>query len=151
MTGPTTTGDDPRVAEVTLLAALRGRQADLKALLDASSGHWGYEDPVYRFYHQSFKVYALQDQTTAIVRMLASLAPDRPLNASFLEIIREGTDKQFKPEDNAAWLRVTRPIVEAFFHTRFFLEMAVRYAALEAPPNPLPSGYAALLYLYDLR
>ena len=32
-----------------------------------------------------------------------------------------------------------------------FLEMAVRYADLPAPPNPLPSGYAALLYLYGLR
>jgi hypothetical protein len=42
-------------------------------------------------------------------------------------------------------------MVEAFFHARFFLEMAVRYAHLEQPPNPLPSGYAALLYLYDLR
>ncbi|MBI4264127.1 MAG: hypothetical protein HY657_07115 [Acidobacteria bacterium] len=53
------------------------------ALLDASSGHWGgYEDPVYRFYHQSFEVYALQEQTTAIVRMFAALAPDRRLNAT---------------------------------------------------------------------
>jgi hypothetical protein len=42
-------------------------------------------------------------------------------------------------------------IIEAFFHARFFLEMAVRYAPLEAPPNPLPSGYAALLHLYGLR
>jgi hypothetical protein len=38
-------------------------------------------------------------------------------------------------------------MVEAFFHARFFLEMAVRYAHLEQPPNPLPSGYAGLLYL----
>jgi hypothetical protein len=41
--------------------------------------------------------------------------------------------------------------VEAFFHARFFLEMAVRYASLDSPPRPLPSGYAALLYLYRLR
>lgn len=46
---------------------------------------------------------------------------------------------------------VTRPILEAFFHARFFLEMAVRYADLQAPPQPLPSGYAALLYLFGLR
>jgi tRNA(fMet)-specific endonuclease VapC len=41
--------------------------------------------------------------------------------------------------------------LEAFFHARFFLEMAVRYADLAAPPQPLPSGYAALLYLFGLR
>lgn len=151
MRGDDATGEDTRPLEVALLAALRARQADLRALLDASSGHWGYEDPVYRFYHQSFKLYALQERTTEIVRMLAGLAPDRPLNASFQEVIREGMNKQCKPEDNAAWVQTTRPIVEAFFHARFFLEMAVRYAALEAPPNPLPSGYAALLYLYNLR
>ena len=44
-----------------------------------------------------------------------------------------------------------RPILEAFFHACFFLEMAVRYAHIEAPPRPLPSGYAALLCLYGLR
>ena len=54
-------------------------------------------------------------------------------------------------EDNANWSDATRPILEAFFHARFFLEMAVRYADLESPPQTLPSGYAALLYLFDLR
>jgi hypothetical protein len=34
---------------------------------------------------------------------------------------------------------VTRPILEAFFHARYFLEMAVRYADLETPPEVLPS------------
>ena len=52
---------------------------------------------------------------------------------------------------NTIWNHHTRPILEAFFHARFFLEMAVRYADLPVPPNPLPSGWAALLYLYELR
>jgi hypothetical protein len=42
-------------------------------------------------------------------------------------------------------------VVEAFFHARYFLEMAVRYAHLDSPPSLLPSGYAALLCLYQLR
>jgi hypothetical protein len=47
---------------------------------------------------------------------------------------------------------VTRPIVEAFFHARFFLEMAVRYGnELDKAPHMLPSGWAALFYLYELR
>jgi len=54
-------------------------------------------------------------------------------------------------QDNARWTTVTRPIIEAFFHARFFLEMAVRYVGVERPPERLPSGYAALLYLYGLR
>jgi hypothetical protein len=42
--------------------------------------------------------------------------------------------------------------VEAFLHTQYFLEMAVRYGRqLEHPPRHLPSGWAAFLYLYNLR
>lgn len=145
------TADVSRAAEVTLLASLRAHQTELSALLQRSSDHWGFEDPVYRFYHQSFKVYALQGHTTAIVRLLASLAPDRPLNTWFVGIVTNGTNKVFTPEHNANWSHETRPILEAFFHARFFLEMAVRYASLAAPPTPLPSGYAALLCLFDLR
>lgn len=84
-------------------------------------------------------------------KSLNSLLPDCPLHPWFLEIVRQGTGLEFSTSDNNRWTLVTRPIVEAFFHARFFLEMAVRYATLEAPPSPLPSGYAALLYLYQLR
>jgi hypothetical protein len=130
---------------------MQARIDELKALLEESSNHSGFEDPIYRFYHQSFKVYALQERTKAIVRLLASLVPDRALNPWFLQIVAEGTGKQFTPRDNVEWSRVTRPILEAFFHARFFLEMAVRYAYVDEPPRRLPSGYAALLYLYELR
>jgi hypothetical protein len=137
--------------EAALLARMQTQHEPLEALLDASSDHWGFEDPVYRFYHQSFKVFWLQQQTDTIVRRLSELLPDRPLHPWFLEIVRHGTGKAFAISDNARWSLVTRPIVEAFFHARFFLEMAVRYAKLEAPPRPLPSGYGALLHLYQLR
>lgn len=142
---------DRRVFEETLLRNLRSRQPELSALLEESSSDWGFEDPIYRFYHQSFKVYALQGQTSRIVSALESLAPDRPLNPWFRQIVEQGTGKSFKQDDNAEWTRTTRPIVEAFFHARFFLEMAVRYATLREPPLPLPSGYAAVLHLYGLR
>ena len=138
-------------AEVALLGKLRERRPTLSDLLARNSDHWSYEDPVYRFYHQSFKVYSLQEQTKSIVAALTDLAPDRPLNPWFLQIVNLGTSHQFAPEHNARWTEVTRPMLEAFFHARFFLEMAVRYSNLESPPRPLPSGYAALLYLYGLR
>ena len=137
--------------ESQLIANLRTHRVELEALLDACSNHWGYEDPVYRFYHQSFKVFALQHQTLNIVQQLSRLAPGSPMNAQFLDIVAAGTGKTFTLEDNARWAVATRPILEAFFHARFFLEMAARYAALDVPRRPLPSGYAALLYLFDLR
>jgi len=144
--------DSDRAAlERALLLSLRARRADLAALFARHSDHWGLEDPVYRFYHQSFKVFALQSQTTEIVRMLSQLMPERSLNTWFTTIVAHGTGRTFVMSDNARWIDATRPILEAFFHARFFLEMAVRYSKLESPPSPLPSGYAALLYLYDLR
>lgn len=138
-------------AEETLLQSLRRDRSELEKLLAECNDHWGYEDPFYRFYHQSFKVYWLQERTQSIVQRLQALAPDRPLDSWFVQIVQEGTGKVFKTEDNKRWTEVTRPILEAFFHARFFLEMAVRYAGLEKPPQLLPSGYAALLYLYGLR
>jgi hypothetical protein len=140
-----------RSAETLLLTNLRHRAAELDLLLESCSDHWGFEDPVYRFYHQSFKVYALQGKTREVVRVLEDLAAGRPLHRWFREIVDAGTGKEFDLQHNAQWTAVTRPILEAFFHARYFLEMAVRYAHLKEPPNPLPSGYAALLELYGLR
>ena len=105
----------------------------------------------YRFYHQSFKVFVLQERTDRIVSELRRLLPEKPLNPWFVAIVERGTGKQFELPDNSRWTLVARPILEAFFHARFFLEMAVRYASVATPPSPLPSGYAALLYLYQLR
>jgi hypothetical protein len=142
--------DRPEVKE--LFARLKVELPELQNLLDECNSHWGYEDPVYRFYHQSFKVFALQSSTLEIVQKFQALAPGRELNKWFMEIVREGTGKTFAMEDNDRWLAVTRPMVEAFFHGRFFLEMAVKYGReLEHPPRLLPSGWAAFLYLYDLR
>lgn len=63
-----------------------------------------------------------------------------------------GTGKTFRLEDNHRWLEATRPMLEAFFHARFMVEMAVRYGReLDEPPAMMPSGWAALLSLYDLR
>jgi hypothetical protein len=145
-------GSDPRPEAARLLRNLKASLPALEALLDRCSSHWGYEDPVYRFYHQSFKVYTLQATTTDIVEALRALAPDRSLNDWFVQIVAAGTGHTFEPAHNHRWLEVTRPIVEAFFHARYFLEMAVRYGrALDAPPRVLPSGWAAILELYDLR
>lgn len=144
---------DDRVEVKELFKNLRAEAPALEKLLAELSGHWGYEDPIYRFYHQSFKVYHLQDQTLKIVAKLQALAPNRPLDERFMRIIREGTGKIFTMEDNKNWLAVTRPIIEAFFHARYFLEMAVKYGKeLEVPPRThIPSGWAAVLYLYNLK
>jgi hypothetical protein len=141
-----------RQEEVKLLASIKDALPRLEELWKQANSHWGYEDPVYRFYHQSMKVYGVQNQTAEIVSALQDLAPHSPLNLWFTQIVADGGAEQFSPEVNQRWLEATRPILEAFFNARYFLEMVCKYGReLEEPPDSLPSGWAAVLYLYGFR
>ena len=145
--------DDYERLERALLANIRERTSGLRDLLTQVNDHWGYEDGMYRFYHQSFKIFGLQQLTERIVAELTGIAPEgRGFCKLFLTVLEPGLGRAFSPEDNAHWVERTAPIVEAFLHARYFLEMAVKYAAeLEEPPQLMPSGWAALLSLYGLR
>ena len=138
--------------ESLLLASITARFPELEALFESVNQKWVYEDLMYRFYHQSFKVYGLQLHTSNMVEVLRSLAPHLPMNRWFEDIVKNGTGKVFRDEDNANWQNATRPILEAFFHARYFLEMICKYGKqLTEPPRIMPSGWASVLYLYNLR
>jgi hypothetical protein len=72
---------------------------------------------------------------------------------ALLQIYQAGASgKRFDWEHNNEWAQHTRPFLEAFFHAKFFLEMAVKYGKeLKEAPETLPSGWAALLYFYNIR
>jgi len=59
-----------------LFANIKQQLPVLETLFEEISGHWVYEDLVYRFYHGSFKVYALQEITLRIADALKELAPE---------------------------------------------------------------------------
>lgn len=145
-------GEDDRKATQALFSNLKTKLPKLIQLLEDCNGHWAYEDLVYRFYHKSFKVYGMQMWTKKIVKYLQALSPKTRLDNYFSKIVRDGTGKKFDLSHNSYWTEETRPIVEAFFHARYFLEMAVKYGRdLEKPPQMLPSGWASFLCLYNLR
>jgi NTP pyrophosphatase (non-canonical NTP hydrolase) len=147
-----TKADDIDSENESLLRSLKVDLPTLEALLAESDSHWGFEDPFYRFYHQSWKIMALQDLTLRIVEALRKHDQGRGLNEWFLEIVAAGTGKTFSPEMNQDWPHATRPILEAFFHAKTFLTLTVRYArALDHAPRLLPSGWGAVLYLYKAR
>ena len=140
--------------ENQLLSNIKANLSALEMLLEEVSSHWVYEDSIYRFYYQSFKVYGLQHITMKIVNTLRNLVPEgRLLCKEFEEIIKEGASgKEFEHEHNEKWTHHTRPFIEAFFHAKFFLEIVVKYGKeMEEPPEMLPSGWAAILCLYNLR
>ncbi len=67
----------------------------------------------------------------------------------FQQIVARETALAWEPDHNLNWAIHTQPIVEAFLHTKYFLEMMVKYGReLEAAPTMLPTGWAAILELY---
>ena len=136
-----------------LLQNIKKNLPKLEILLDEVNGHWTYEDGLYRLYYGSFKVYSLQSSTMKMVNVFKGLAPEGfTLNELFEEIYKEGTGKEFKMAHNNDWSKHTRPIVEAFLHARAFLDNIVRYGKkLEHAPDCLPSGWALVLCLFNMR
>ena len=146
------TGKDKIKMSGELLINIGKNLEALTELLEKCSSMWDYEDMVYRFYHHSFKVYRIQELTEEMARLFKSLLPGQELNKGYLEIIKVGTGITYSIEHNKNWAKITRPILEAYFHSRYFLEMMVKYGReLQSPPEVLPSGWAAVLYLYNIR
>ena len=115
-----------------LLANIKRDLPELKELLKKVTDHWAYEDLVYRFYHRSYKVYYVQDETIRILYALGKIAPKgTQWDTYFLQIVREGTGEVFSKDHNRDWLKHTRSLLEAFFHAKYFLEMAVKYGGVK--------------------
>lgn len=123
---------------------------ELKEVLDETNGHWYYEDLMYRFYHHSYKVQWVKNQTKKILEVLKKLQdPDAGMDAQYLSIVEEGLSEV--SDINKEWDK-TRKWVEAFLHSKYFLEMVVKYGEeLDKIPQLLPSGVAAILELYNVR
>lgn len=116
------------------------------------------EDLIYRFYHTSFKVYWLQEDTLRLLDLFVKVSPHKSdktediFDPLFLDIIDNGSGKSWELKHNKEWGKHTRPIVEAFLHSMYFLEMMIKYGKeLNEAPSLLPSGWAALLELYRIR
>lgn len=134
-----------------LLNSIRENLPKIKHLLDEVGSHWNYEDPIYRYYHFSFKSYYIQGSTIAMVTLFKRIY-SRPLNIQFMNIIKDGTNKTWKEADNKNWDKINRPMLEAYFHARFFLEMMHKYGKkFKKAPEIVPGGWAAVLYLYNMR
>lgn len=113
----------------------------------------GYEDLVYRFYHKSKKVFQAQGKILDGYNLLRKLDPkkEKKFDDYYEQIVREAISKEFSSETNIEWTKETRPLIESFLHTRYFLEQALNYG-LEFEkgkiPMEMPYGWAALRTLY---
>ena len=139
-------------AEGELLDHLKQRVEEIDALLAALESL--EEDGVYRYYHQSWEVYGLQEAVKRARELFEELAPrGTRLNPWLSRICEEGCAHQFDlARSNQRWQEETRPILEAFWHCLYFLRQLSRYGReLDARPEILPYGWAAILYMYGIR
>lgn len=108
------------------------------------------DEVMYRFYHQSFKVFRYQSLAKWTIEVLSKINPN--LNKWFLEIVEKGTGKEFDLKMNDNWLKETAPIVEAFWHCHYFIHAIISCGQrLKVVPELLDSEWAAILYLYNSR
>ena len=136
-----------------LLGRIRERLPQIEELLVEIADDWGEEDGVYGFYDQSFKVFGLQQVTKKAFKLIEEIGGETdPLDGWYCQIVKEGTEGDFRDDTNAHWLSQTRPILEAFWHTKYFLAMMAKYGKeLQSAPRALPSGWASVLCLFSLR
>jgi hypothetical protein len=130
----------------TLLHRIKARLPELEQVWEEHvADHWAEEDMVYRYYHQSYKVYGIQTDTEAIVTILREVGHPRALNSEFLAIIQAGTGKKFRASHNRRWNAHTLPQLQAFWHAKYFLEQMIKFEGrLAGRDYSLPSLQAEL-------
>jgi len=136
-----------------LLKNIKREMPKLEELLGRIESHWGEEDLVYRYYHHSDKARYIPDFTSEIYEMLKNISPykNRDVPDSYFQNIIN-TPKRGIKSHSKDFEKICRPMFEAFFHSKYFLKMAVKYGKeLKKPPQVCGSGWAALLELYNIR
>jgi len=124
----------------------------LQNIKRAADREFGAPDLFYRFYYQSFKVYRIQNLTVEMRALFEQLADGGKLNSWYLQIVEEGTGKDFDLSHNSEWLKHTRPMMEAYFHSMMFVEQMLWCAEnMEKAESLLPSPWAAVLTLFEMR
>jgi hypothetical protein len=97
----------------TLFLRIKARLLELEEL--ARELEETEEDGVYRFYHDSNKVFFLQSPVEAAFSLIKEIGgEDDPPNFEYARIVEAGTAHQFSETTNANWEAETKPILEAF-------------------------------------
>lgn len=136
--------------------SVKSNLEEAKALKEELDKDWYVPNHFYRFYHQSFKAFQAQEVTRKCLNFFQKIGGDEfKLNDWYLQIVKEGIDKEFDLSHNSTWLETTRPLIEAMLHSKMFLDLIVKHGEdlknEEEPPDMLDNGWAAVLYLFNER
>lgn len=138
------------VCEHDLLKNIQLHEYAIRSLLSRLEGRFAGEDGIYRFYNQSFKAFYLQESTEQIANLLKKLL-NIPLNQIYLDIISEGTGKEFTEDTNKSWTKEVQPIVNAFLHSLHILKLIVKYGLDSTDKKRMDgNGWSTILVIYNL-
>src|ERR1700676_3938422 len=108
----------------TLFHRIKARLQELEDV--AATLEEAEEDGVYRLYHGSYKVFDLHDPVKAAFKLIKKIEVDSdPPYSECARIVEAGTKHQFSATTNENWEAETKPILEAFWHTKYFINMMV--------------------------
>jgi hypothetical protein len=101
----------------------------------------------------SYKVFDLQDPVESAFKLINEIGDESdPPYSEYVQIVEAGTTNKFSATTNENWEAETKPILEAFWHTKYFINMMVKYAEdFEKVEMPTRPGMAEVLYLFELR
>jgi hypothetical protein len=135
----------------TLFLRIKARLQELEDV--AATLEEAEEDGVYRLYHGSYKVFNLQDPVETAFELIKEIGGESdPPYFEYVQIVEAGTTNKFSATTNENWEAETKPILEAFWHTKYFINMMVKYAEdFEKVEMPTRPGMAEVLYLFELR
>lgn len=137
---------------IELLSNIKSERERISRLLNRFKSQ--EPDQIYRFYHQSFKVFIMVPLIEQADKLFRDIAPEgSEINSWYGLIAKGGIGKAFDEQTtNENWLSEVPQILLAFWNAKYFLEqMTVAADELNEAPMTLPSGWAAVLYLYGLR
>ncbi len=98
-----------------LLETIKVHLPELESLLFQFQSD--YEDRLYRFYYQSFKVYFLEESTLKAADLFRRIGA---VNGSslcdwFEEIVAQGTGSKFEPNHDESWRFIQDQLLRHFF------------------------------------
>ena len=152
----TLSGPDPsrerRSLEDQAFSRMKSARSEICALADRFEAEG--IDTLYRFYHQSFKVYRAQELNQEALDLLRKLRSDRSTLSPFLEelIAHASPTVQFAPEHNRAWVATVGPFLTLHLHLhRIFVAMRTALQQHERLPEILDDALALSLAALGLR
>jgi hypothetical protein len=137
-----------------LLARIKAHLPGLDEWMEDARDEWGVENAVYRFYHQSNKVFGYQSDIESGDKIIRSIGGESdPPTYWYRQIVAAGTGRQMGETTNQNWFEETHAIVAALLHVAHLIALLARYGHEydSVPENPIPVGWATLLELFELR